>query len=51
MKNVNIYNYSIEPHNYLAEEILIGYIFINPHSLKYITQNIRQESFFLNHIE
>lgn len=43
------YKNLIEPNNYLAEEVLIGYIMINPYSLNYITKSIHKESFFLRH--
>nr|QVY57885.1 replicative DNA helicase subunit [Betaphycus gelatinus] len=43
----NLYNYSIQPNNYIAEEILIGYIIINPFLLKSTLNNIYIEHFFL----
>lgn len=43
----HIYQYLIQPNNYIAEEIIIGYIMINPYLQKNILQNIDPEYFFL----
>nr|QVY58090.1 replicative DNA helicase subunit [Eucheuma denticulatum] len=43
----NLYNYSIQPNNYIAEEILVGYIIINPFLLKTTLKNISVEHFFI----
>nr|YP_010904150.1 replication helicase subunit [Caulacanthus ustulatus]WCH57401.1 replication helicase subunit [Caulacanthus ustulatus] len=43
----NIYKYSVQPQNYLAEEIILGHIIIYPYELKNISQRIHIECFFL----
>nr|YP_010902756.1 replication helicase subunit [Hypnea nidulans]WCH54611.1 replication helicase subunit [Hypnea nidulans] len=42
-----LYQYLIPPNNYIAEEIIIGYIIINPSVQKNLLQNIDSEYFFL----
>nr|YP_010903750.1 replication helicase subunit [Hypnea wynnei]WCH56602.1 replication helicase subunit [Hypnea wynnei] len=43
----HLYNYLIPPNNYIAEEIIIGYIIINPYLQKNLLQNMDSEYFFL----
>nr|QVY58293.1 replicative DNA helicase subunit [Kappaphycus striatus] len=43
----NLYNYSIQPNNYIAEEILVGYIILDPFLLKSTLKNIYIEHFFI----
>nr|WCH56202.1 replication helicase subunit [Calliblepharis sp.] len=43
----DIYYYLFQPNNYIAEEIIIGYITINPYLQRNILQNIKIEHFFL----
>nr|QCI06106.1 replication helicase subunit [Dicranema revolutum] len=42
-----LYTHSIQPQNYLAEEIIIGHIIINPYSLHNILYILKIEHFFL----
>nr|QCI08989.1 replication helicase subunit [Inkyuleea mariana] len=42
-----LYNYPLPPQNYLAEEILLGIILINPDIFPNIVPSIKAESFFL----
>nr|YP_010902557.1 replication helicase subunit [Hypnea nidifica]WCH54412.1 replication helicase subunit [Hypnea nidifica] len=43
----HLYHYLIPPNNYIAEEIIIGYIIINPCIRKHVLQNINPEYFFI----
>nr|YP_010903353.1 replication helicase subunit [Hypnea cornuta]WCH55806.1 replication helicase subunit [Hypnea cornuta] len=43
----DLYQYLIPPNNYIAEEIIIGYIIINPSVQKNLLQSIEPEYFFL----
>nr|WCH56402.1 replication helicase subunit [Hypnea sp.] len=43
----DIYCYLIQPNNYIAEEMLLGYLAINPYLHKNVLQNIQTEHFFL----
>nr|YP_009774006.1 replicative DNA helicase subunit [Caulacanthus okamurae]QIZ74623.1 replicative DNA helicase subunit [Caulacanthus okamurae] len=43
----NVYEYSIQPQNYLVEEIILGHIIVYPDTLKNISEKIHTESFFL----
>nr|QCI07107.1 replication helicase subunit [Hypnea pannosa] len=43
----HLYHYLIPPNNYIAEEIIIGYIIINPYVKKNLLQNLDSEYFFL----
>nr|YP_010902955.1 replication helicase subunit [Hypnea flava]WCH55009.1 replication helicase subunit [Hypnea flava] len=43
----HLYQYLIPPNNYIAEEIIVGYIMINPYLQKNVLQNIDPEYFFL----
>nr|YP_010484963.1 DNA replication helicase [Hypnea cervicornis]UVW80657.1 DNA replication helicase [Hypnea cervicornis] len=43
----HLYQYLVPPNNYIAEEIIIGYIIINPSIQKNLLQNINSEYFFL----
>nr|WCH55408.1 replication helicase subunit [Hypnea brasiliensis] len=43
----HLYHYLILPNNHIAEEIILGYIMINPYIKQHILQNINPEHFFL----
>nr|WCH54810.1 replication helicase subunit [Hypnea edeniana] len=43
----HLYQYLIPPNNHIAEEIIIGYMIINPDLQKNVLQNLEPEYFFL----